>query len=178
MDTLTGMIHVIDDDPSFRKGLERLLRAHGLQVEAFASAEEFKARGDPRQPGCIILDINLGGREIRLLHAGRAVTPGDAFMYLPKERVVVTGDLLVNPISFALSSYPSEWLKALEAIDALDTVAIVPGHGEPLRDKTLLHATMDVFRTLLKEGKAARERGLDVDHAVDAVMPSLKSLGY
>ena len=121
------------------------------------------------------LDLNLGGREIQILHAGRAVTPGDAFMYLPKERVVVTGDLLVNPISFALSSYPSEWLKALEAIDALDSAVIVPGHGEPLRDKTLLHATMDVFRTLLKEGKAARERGLDVDHAVDAVMPALQT---
>ncbi len=121
------------------------------------------------------LDINLGGREIRILNAGRAVTPGDAFMYLPKERVVVTGDLLVNPISFALSSYPSEWLKALEAIDALDAAVIVPGHGEPLRDKRLLHATMDVFRTLLAEGKAARDRGLEVDHAVDAIMPSLQA---
>ena len=121
------------------------------------------------------LDINLGGREIRILNAGRAVTPGDAFMYLPKERVVVSGDLLVNPISFALSSYPSEWLKALEAIDALDAAVIVPGHGEPLRDERLLHATMDVFRTLLKEGKAARERGLEVDHAVDAVMPALQT---
>jgi len=55
------MIHVIDDDPSFRKSLGRLLRAHGLQVETFASAEEFEARGDPREPGCIILDINLSG---------------------------------------------------------------------------------------------------------------------
>jgi glyoxylase-like metal-dependent hydrolase (beta-lactamase superfamily II)/ketosteroid isomerase-like protein len=121
------------------------------------------------------LEINLGGREIRILNAGRAVTPGDAFMYLPKERVVVTGDVLVNPISFALSSYPSEWLKALEAIDALDIAVIVPGHGEPLRDKRLLHATMEVFRTLLAEGKAARERGLEVDHAVDAVMPALQA---
>jgi glyoxylase-like metal-dependent hydrolase (beta-lactamase superfamily II)/ketosteroid isomerase-like protein len=121
------------------------------------------------------LDIDLGGREIRILNAGRAVTPGDAFMYLPKERVVVTGDLLVNPISFALSCYPSEWLKALEAIDALDSTVIVPGHGEPLRDRRLLHATMEVFRTMLAEGRAARERGLEVDHAVDAVMPALQT---
>jgi FixJ family two-component response regulator len=55
------MIHVIDDDPSFRKSLGRLLRAHGLQVETFSSAEEFQARSDLREPGCIILDINLGG---------------------------------------------------------------------------------------------------------------------
>ena len=61
MAQLAGMIHVIDDDPSFRKGLERLLRAHGFQVRAFGSAEEFEARADPAEPGCIILDVNLGG---------------------------------------------------------------------------------------------------------------------
>ena len=42
-----------------------------------------------------------------MLHHDRAVTPGDAFLYLPKEKIVITGDLLVNPISFALSSYPT-----------------------------------------------------------------------
>jgi glyoxylase-like metal-dependent hydrolase (beta-lactamase superfamily II)/ketosteroid isomerase-like protein len=58
------------------------------------------------------LDITLGGRRIQLLHFGRAVTPGDAVMYLPEERVRATGDLIVNPITFALSSYPTEWVQA------------------------------------------------------------------
>ena len=71
----------------------------------------------------------------------RAVTPGDTFLYLPKEKVLITGDLLVNPISFALSCYPTGWLHTLEQMDALETSVIVPGHGEPLHDKTLLHAT-------------------------------------
>ena len=48
----------------------------------------------------------------------RAVTPGDAFLYLPDEKVLITGDLLVNPISFALSCYPSGWIRTLERLDA------------------------------------------------------------
>jgi len=122
------------------------------------------------------LTIHLGGREIRILNFGRAVTPGDTLMYLPAEKVVVTGDLLVNPISFALSCYPTEWLRALERVDGLDAAVIVPGHGEPLRDKTLLHATMAVFRELLDKGAAAKRRGLDPDRARDEILPLLEPL--
>lgn len=120
------------------------------------------------------LTLHLGGREIRILHHDRAVTPGDAFLYLPQEKIVIAGDLLVNPISFALSSYPTGWLRTLEYIDSLDATLMVPGHGEPLRDNRLLRATMSVFRELLKQGAAARGRGLDPDAARAEIMPSLR----
>jgi glyoxylase-like metal-dependent hydrolase (beta-lactamase superfamily II) len=119
------------------------------------------------------LTLYMGKREIRVLNYGRAVTPGDAFLYLPRERILITGDLLVNPISFALSSYPTEWLNALERIDALDASVIVPGHGDPLNDKALLHATMAVFRELLRQGKESKDKGMDVDAAREAILPSL-----
>ncbi len=122
------------------------------------------------------LTLHLGEREIQVLNYGRAVTPGDAFLYLPKEKIVVTGDLLVNPVSFALGVYPTGWLQTLEKIDALDATAWVAGHGEPLRDKTLLHATMDVFRELLRQGREARAKGLDPDQAKDVILPTLKEL--
>ena len=122
------------------------------------------------------LSLPLGERRIEVLHYGRAVTPGDAFLYLPNEKIVISGDLLVNPVSFALSSYPSEWLRALEKIDALDAAILVPGHGEPLKDKVLLRATMDVMRELLKAGKNAKERGLDPDQAREEVFPRVRDL--
>ena len=122
------------------------------------------------------LDVHLGDREIQVLHYGRAVTPGDAFLYLPKEKIVVTGDLLVNPISFALSCYPTEWLTTLEQIDKLDASVLIPGHGEPLRDNTLLHATMDVFRALLRQGKDYKSKGIAVDAAKAAILPGLEPL--
>jgi glyoxylase-like metal-dependent hydrolase (beta-lactamase superfamily II) len=104
------------------------------------------------------------------------VTPGDAFVYLPDDKIVLTGDLLVHPISFALSCYPTGWLRTLEQIDALDASIIVPGHGEPLRDEALLHTTMDVFRELLRRGKDAKAKGLDPDEATSAILPQLRDL--
>lgn len=120
------------------------------------------------------LTIDLGGREVQVRHHDRAVTPGDAFLYLPAEKILVTGDLLVNPVTFALSSYPTTWLATLEHLDAIDASLIVPGHGAPLRDETLLHATMDVFRILLREGKAAKAKGIDADAAREAIFPMLR----
>ena len=122
------------------------------------------------------LDITLGERQIQILNFGRAVTPGDAVMYLPKERVVAIGDLVVNPITFALSSYPTEWVGALEKLNALAADVIVTGHGEPLRDKTLIQTTLQVFRVLLANGKTARDQGLDADQAREAMMPTLQPL--
>ncbi len=122
------------------------------------------------------LTLYLGPREVQVRSFGRAVTPGDTFLYLPKEKVLVTGDLLVNPVSFALGCYPTEWLRGLERMDTLEVETLVPGHGEPLHDKALLHATMDVFRELLRRGKEARVRGLDADQAKAEILPALRPL--
>jgi hypothetical protein len=64
----------------------------------------------------------------------------------------------------------------LERIDAFDATTIVTGHGAPLRDKTLLRATMAVCRVLLREGKAAKARGLDPDQATEQIFPGLHDL--
>jgi glyoxylase-like metal-dependent hydrolase (beta-lactamase superfamily II) len=119
------------------------------------------------------LSVDLGERHIEVLHYGRGVTPGDAFVYLPGERLLLIGDLIVNPVTFALSGYPTEWLRTLEQIDRLDFTTMVTGHGGPLRDRTIMHATMDVFRVLLGEGKASKQNGLPVDQAKDSILPSL-----
>jgi cyclase len=120
------------------------------------------------------LSIHMGEREIQILHYGRGVTPGDTFAYLPREKVLLLGDLIVNPITFALSGYPSEWERVLERIEQLDANVIVTGHGAPLHDKALLQTTIDIFRILLREGKAAKARGVSTDEARDAMMPMLR----
>jgi len=122
------------------------------------------------------LDLKLGERTIQVRHVDRAVTPGDSFLYLPEEKILVTGDLVVNPIAFALSSYPTGWLRTLEIMDALDVHVMIPGHGEPLHDKVLLRAQMDVMRELLNVGRAAKARGLDADQAKEEALPRLRDL--
>ena len=55
------------------------------------------------------LDINLGNREVQVKYLGRGNTAGDAIVYLPKEQILVAGDLLVNPIPFTYDGYPTEY---------------------------------------------------------------------
>jgi FixJ family two-component response regulator len=52
-------VHIIDDDPSARSGLTRLVRATGMNVESFASAADFLASGKRDGPGCIVLDVRM-----------------------------------------------------------------------------------------------------------------------
>ena len=58
---LRPLVAIIDDDPSVRKALTRLLTAGSFEVDTFASAQDFLATGLQRAPACLILDIHLGG---------------------------------------------------------------------------------------------------------------------
>ena len=55
------MVFVVDDDPSVRKSLTRLLSSAGYTVEAFASAREFLARESYAGPCCLLLDVRMPG---------------------------------------------------------------------------------------------------------------------
>lgn len=63
-------VFIIDDDPSVRKALRRLIRSAGMSVEAFASAEEFLEafplssdcrRAESPRPDCLVLDMRMPG---------------------------------------------------------------------------------------------------------------------
>ena len=73
--------------------------------------------------------IDLGNREVQVKFLGRGNTAGDAVVYLPKEKIVVAGDLVVYPIPYIYDGYPSEWVQTLQNLAQLDADAIVPGHG-------------------------------------------------
>jgi len=56
-----AVIAIVDDDRSVREGLSSLIRSAGLQVETFASAQEFLARSGAEAPSCLVLDLQLPG---------------------------------------------------------------------------------------------------------------------
>ena len=70
------------------------------------------------------------GREIQLHLLGRAHTDGDLFVYLPKEKVVMTGDAVIDWMPFLNDGYPEEWVRTLEALEKLDFTHMILGHGE------------------------------------------------
>jgi FixJ family two-component response regulator len=55
-------VFVIDDDPSVRAALDSLIRSVALNVQSFASTEEFLRTDRPQAPACIVLDVRLPGR--------------------------------------------------------------------------------------------------------------------
>jgi glyoxylase-like metal-dependent hydrolase (beta-lactamase superfamily II) len=69
-------------------------------------------------------------REIHLLHLGRAHTEGDVFVYLPKEKVVVTGDAVIGWTPYMGDGYPEDWVGTLDRLAQLDFTHIIMGHGD------------------------------------------------
>lgn len=75
MKPILRIIHVVDDDPSFRKAVTRLLRASGYDVVSYESAYHFLENMPDLEPACILLDMKmpiLGGLQLqeRLLQRG------------------------------------------------------------------------------------------------------------
>ncbi len=54
-------VHIVDDDEAVRSALRLLIRSVGLQAQAHASAPEFLASYDTRNPGCLVLDVRMPG---------------------------------------------------------------------------------------------------------------------
>jgi FixJ family two-component response regulator len=55
------IVFVVDDDPSVRRSIERLIQSIGLEVQTFQSAREFLQRARPEGPACLVLDVRLPG---------------------------------------------------------------------------------------------------------------------
>lgn len=112
--------------PEQRARLEANLR----QAEAYL--EELK-RMKPVLPTRTVsgsVTLNQGGREIQLLQLGRGHTDGDVFIYLPKEKVVATGDALIGWMPFLNDGYPEDWVQTLNVLEQYDFSRVIPGHGE------------------------------------------------
>ena len=78
------------------------------------------------------MEVDLGGITVRLLHFETAHTRGDMFVYLPQQRLLFGGDVVINrffPIMPDLDSSPRGWIATLEALQALKPEIVVPGHG-------------------------------------------------
>jgi FixJ family two-component response regulator len=55
----SAVVYIVDDEESVRKGFSLLLRSAGMAYAAFSSAEQFLAKVDPQQGGCVLLDITM-----------------------------------------------------------------------------------------------------------------------
>jgi glyoxylase-like metal-dependent hydrolase (beta-lactamase superfamily II) len=117
-------------DEGRRKEMERTLPGREPVAREFAAVVD-------RLPDVTFereIALDLGGRVVKVMHLGRGNTAGDAIVFLPAEKIVATGDLLVSPVPYLGGGYPTEFPATLRALRQVDAATIVPGHGEILRD--------------------------------------------
>src|SRR5262245_854449 len=83
-DGRTPQVFVVDDDPSVRESVRRLLVSAGFTVAAFGSAKDFlEAFGDCEAPSCLVLDVvmpELSGLALQELLRSRTLPPAIVFL--------------------------------------------------------------------------------------------------
>jgi cyclase len=95
------------------------------------------------------IDLDLGDREVQVKYLGRGNTAGDAVVFLPKEKILITGDIVVHPVPYLCSGYPAEWSETLQRMIDLGPQTIVPGHGEILHDTSYLIQVKNLLITVV-----------------------------
>lgn len=113
------------------------------------------------------LVLELGGERIRIQHAGPAHTPEDLVVWLERQKVLFTGDLVFRGrIPFVGTADSSRWIDALERLLAFQPTLIVPGHGPPSRTPEAdLRLTRDYLAYLRRTMGEAAQRMDTFDEA-------------
>ena len=116
-----------------------------------------------------------GKHRVELLHFGVAHTHGDGFAWLPKEKILFTGDACVNgPYNYTGDGDITQWIQTLEAAKKLGAKTVCPGHG-PMGGPELLEDQQAYFMALLAEVKKfAGKEPAEVEKAVPTIMATLK----
>ncbi|HEV3333303.1 MAG TPA: MBL fold metallo-hydrolase [Bryobacteraceae bacterium] len=115
------------------------------------------------------LIFHKGQREIQLLFLGRGHTGGDTVVFLPRERIVATGDLMESRLAYMGDAYFDEWVTTLEALKKLDFSLVLPGHGAPFPDKSLITAFQSYLTDLTKQATELRKQGVSAEDAAKRV---------
>lgn len=107
------------------------------------------------------LTLHRANRVIDIRYLGRGHTSGDLVVYLPKEGIVISGDLVIWPVPYVGNpqSHPGEWGATLEKLMGLNPTTIVPGHGPVLHDNTYIKLMTRLFASLKQQVEAAVARG-------------------
>jgi cyclase len=113
--------------------------------------------------------INKGGREIQLLFLGRGHTGGDTVVFLPKERIVATGDLMESRLAYMGDAFFDEWVTTLGELKKLDFDVVLPGHGAPFHDKGLITAFQSYLTDVTSQVAALRKQGVSAEDAAKRV---------
>jgi glyoxylase-like metal-dependent hydrolase (beta-lactamase superfamily II) len=121
----------------------------------------------------------LGNREVQIIHAGRGHTAGDTIAWLPKEKVLFSGDLVeYGATPYCGDAHFTDWPGTLDRLAAFDPQALVPGRGEALTTPEKVRQGIDETRSFLQDvfkiAKAGVAAGQPLKQVYDTAMRELR----
>ena len=153
---------------------EDALIADWVRVVGLDAMRGFEFADTPDRPVTGVDTLTLGQRTIIISHPGAAHTAGDLMVWLPQERVLFAGDLLIEDgVTMVVDGNSGELLKALAAIDSLHPRVVVPGHGAlPREPSELVAKTRKYISGLRAEMRAAVEHAVPMGRALKSLPPA------
>jgi glyoxylase-like metal-dependent hydrolase (beta-lactamase superfamily II) len=164
VDTLKKQI-ADEKDPAKQATLEKALAAKQADWEEFKMIKPVP----PTMTYNSKMTLYQGQREIQLLFLGRGHTQGDTFVYLPKERIICTGDMMESQPAYMGDALFDEWLKTLDALKEMNFDTVLPGHGSPFHDKALITAFQSYLRDFMSQVTELRKQGLTPEQAAPKI---------
>lgn len=138
------------------------------QLQAAENNAASQAELRPTPPNVTLrtsLTLYRGDREIQVRFLGRAHTAGDAVVFLPKEKIVITGDMLTSGLSNMSDAYVNEWVTTLEELKKLDFVTVLPGHGAAFTDRAKIDYFQAYLRDVWTEVSKLEQQGVSAEEA-------------
>ncbi len=120
----------------------------------------------------------LGKREVQLKHLGRGHTAGDIVAFVPDAQTVFSGDLVeYHSACYCGDAHFKDWQKTLDAVEAFNAQALVPGRGAALGNPALVTDAIRLTRTFLSKLYGAAEqsvaRGASLGDTMQAVREAM-----
>jgi len=162
-----------DLDKASDVGQKEQLRANLLQAEAYLAELKSVHVTLPSVTFDHSLILHRPSKTVEVLWLGNAHTNGDVFVYLPREKVLVTGDALHGWTPYMGDSYPFDWIQTLDAAEKLDFDQVIGGHGDVMRGKERFELWKHYFRDLMDEAAQAYARGASLEDAEKGVSKTL-----
>lgn len=149
---------------------ERAIYERQLTIHQRYADEQPKIR--PTPPNATLsrdMTLHRGGREIQIRFLGRAHTDGDIVVFLPRERMIATGDMITSGLSYTGDAFVEEWPATLEAVLALDFDTVLPGHGAPFKGKDHIRNLQAYWRDFYSQATALRKQGVSPEEAAKRI---------
>jgi glyoxylase-like metal-dependent hydrolase (beta-lactamase superfamily II) len=149
------------------------LVADWVRVVGLDAMHGFEFADVPDRPVTTADTLRLGGRTIVIAHPGAGHSAGDLMVWLPRERVLFAGDVLIEDgITMVVDGSAPGLLRSLGRIDSLRPRIAVPGHGSlPARPEALVARTRAYISGLEADMRAAVEKGVPMQRALATLPP-------